>query len=143
MAEKKTKGALALPAIKVAAIFVTELDARRTGGECDDVRFSTTCRLEGGQSSPDEHYATATVSVQPENCSEEQCRPYRVEVKITIVYRRESDAVTGAKMKEFAKANAQWHVWPYARELIADITARMGYPSFYLPFIPRPIDLAE
>ena len=143
MAEKKSKDQATLPAIKVAGIFVTGVDARRAGGEYKDVSFSTTCILEGGQSSTDEHYATATVCVEPENCGQEESSPYRVEVKITIIYKRESEAVTAAKMKKFARVNAQWHVWPYARELIADITARMGYPPFYLPFIPRPIDLPE
>ena len=36
---------------------------------------------------------------------------------------------------QFALANGPFHSWPFARELIYSVTARMGFPPFVLPVL--------
>jgi hypothetical protein len=44
-------------------------------------------------------------------------------------------------LKEFAFANGTYHSWPFARQLLFDVTSRLGYLPYSLPvfkFIQRP-----
>jgi hypothetical protein len=44
-------------------------------------------------------------------------------------------------VKHFASANGAYHSWPFLRELIFGLTARIGYTPFTLPvisFLPKP-----
>ena len=52
-----------------------------------------------------------------------------------------SDPVADADLGEFAQANGIYHSWPFLRELVFGLTAKMGYPPFTLPvfrFNPKP-----
>jgi hypothetical protein len=44
-------------------------------------------------------------------------------------------------IEHFARANGAYHTWPFVRETIYSLTARMGFPPYTLPvlsFLPRP-----
>ncbi len=44
-------------------------------------------------------------------------------------------------LQHFAYANGTYHSWPFVRQLVFDLTARMGYPPYTLPvfqFNPKP-----
>jgi hypothetical protein len=44
-------------------------------------------------------------------------------------------------LKEFAFANGTYHSWPFARQLLSDVTSRLGYLPYSLPvfkFIQQP-----
>lgn len=46
-----------------------------------------------------------------------------------------------ADLEHFAYANGTYHSWPFARQLVYDLTSRMGYPPYTLPvfqFNPKP-----
>jgi len=143
MTSKKSVKKKKLYDIKIGAIFLTELEARNLGGPVEEVSFTTNASLEGAQLNEDEHRASVTISVEPEKPENIDSPPYVVKVKLTVVYKRKSNEVTPNAMEEFARSNALWHLWPYAREVIADISMRMGYPPLYLPFIPRSQNLPE
>ena len=43
-------------------------------------------------------------------------------------------------VRHFADANGRYHTWPFIREMIVSLTAKMGYRPFVLPaliFLPR------
>jgi len=49
--------------------------------------------------------------------------------------------VDQADLEHFAFANGTYHSWPFVRQLVFDLTARMGYPPYTLPvfqFNPKP-----
>jgi hypothetical protein len=52
------------------------------------------------------------------------------------------EPVAEEDLKQFASANGPYHSWPFVRELIFGMTARMGFPPFTLPVLsfapPRP-----
>jgi preprotein translocase subunit SecB len=51
------------------------------------------------------------------------------------------EPVSEEELSEFAFANGTYHSWPFVRQLLFDLTARMGYPPFSLPvfkFNPKP-----
>jgi preprotein translocase subunit SecB len=60
----------------------------------------------------------------------------------TILYHVSGDeAVADDDLGEFAFANGIYHSWPFVRQLLFDLTARMGYAPYTLPvmkFNPKP-----
>jgi len=51
-----------------------------------------------------------------------------------------AEPVPEPDLKEFAFANGTYHSWPFARQLLFDLTSRLGYLPFSLPvfkFIQR------
>lgn len=51
------------------------------------------------------------------------------------------DPIDADDLEHFAFANGTYHSWPFVRQLIFDLTARMGYPPYTLPvfqFNPKP-----
>jgi hypothetical protein len=49
--------------------------------------------------------------------------------------------VDEADLQHFAFANGTYHSWPFVRQLVFDLTSRMGYPPYTLPvfqFNPKP-----
>jgi preprotein translocase subunit SecB len=52
-----------------------------------------------------------------------------------------AEPVPESDLKEFAFANGTYHSWPFARQLLFDLTARLAYLPYSLPvfkFIQRP-----
>jgi preprotein translocase subunit SecB len=52
-----------------------------------------------------------------------------------------AEPVPESDLKEFAFANGTYHSWPFARQLLFDLTPRFGYLPYHLPvfkFIQRP-----
>jgi len=50
------------------------------------------------------------------------------------------DPVDPNDLDHFAFANGTYHSWPFVRQCVFDLTARMGYPPFNLPvfkFFPK------
>jgi preprotein translocase subunit SecB len=45
------------------------------------------------------------------------------------------EAVAEFDLAEFAFANGTYHSWPFVRQLLFDLTARMGYPPYTLPVL--------
>jgi len=43
------------------------------------------------------------------------------------------EAVLDQDLGDFAYANGTYHSWPFVRQLLFDLTARMGYPPYSLP----------
>ena len=59
-----------------------------------------------------------------------------------IFYKLSGDEPTDeGDIEHFAHANGAYHSWPFVRELIFSLTARMGFQPYTLPvllFLPRP-----
>jgi len=50
------------------------------------------------------------------------------------------DPVDQNDLEQFAFANGTYHSWPFVRQLLFDLTSRMGYPPYSLPvfkFFPK------
>lgn len=66
----------------------------------------------------------------------------RAEFKYLLSYDVVGDApVEEADLEHFAYANGTYHSWPFVRQLVFDLTSRMGYPPYTLPvfqFNPKP-----
>lgn len=66
----------------------------------------------------------------------------KADFKYVILYEVESDETFGEPdIQQFAYANGTYHSWPFVRQLLFDLTSRMGYQPFSLPtfrFNPRP-----
>jgi hypothetical protein len=66
------------------------------------------------------------------------------EAKLTylILYSLDGeDPVTDSDLQQFAFANGTYHSWPFVRQALHDLTAKMGLPPFVLPvfqFNPQP-----
>jgi preprotein translocase subunit SecB len=60
----------------------------------------------------------------------------------TILYLIAGDeAIAEQDLSDFAFANGTYHSWPFVRQLLYDITSKMGYPPYTLPvfrFNPKP-----
>jgi preprotein translocase subunit SecB len=59
-----------------------------------------------------------------------------------------AEPVPESDLKEFAFANGTYHSWPFARQLLFDLTSRLGYLPYSLPVFkfmqrPRPANPAE
>jgi preprotein translocase subunit SecB len=53
-----------------------------------------------------------------------------------ILYRiAGEEEVAEPDLAEFAFANGTYHSWPFVRQLLFDLTARMGYPPYTLPVL--------
>lgn len=63
-------------------------------------------------------------------------------MKYRIVYKLLGDQPTEpSDIEQFARANGAYHSWPFVRETIYNLTAKMGFPPYTLPvlsFLPRP-----
>jgi preprotein translocase subunit SecB len=60
-----------------------------------------------------------------------------------LIYQLSGDEpVAESDAAQFANANGAYHSWPFLRELLFGLTARMGYPPFTLPVLlfaqPKP-----
>lgn len=59
-----------------------------------------------------------------------------------LYYVSGDEAVADQDLGEFAFANGTYHSWPFVRQLLSDLTARMGYAPYTLPvlkFNPKPV----
>jgi preprotein translocase subunit SecB len=69
------------------------------------------------------------------------CEPLNADIKYLISYALQGDdPVDSSDLEHFASANGTYHSWPFVRQLLFDLTARMGYPPYNLPvfrFFPR------
>jgi hypothetical protein len=58
-----------------------------------------------------------------------------------IVYELRGEEPTATSdVEHFARANGAYHSWPFVRETIFNLTAKMGFPPYTLPvllFLPR------
>jgi preprotein translocase subunit SecB len=67
--------------------------------------------------------------------------PLNADVKYLISYELLGDEpVNPSDLEHFASTNGTYHSWPFVRQLLFDLTARMGYPPYNLPvfkFFPR------
>ena len=61
---------------------------------------------------------------------------------LLVYHLEESEPINVADLEHFAHANGAYNSWPFLRELLHSMTARMGFPSFVLPVLsfapPRP-----
>jgi preprotein translocase subunit SecB len=71
----------------------------------------------------------------------------KLQFKYVIVYSIETDEKFAEEdVRQFAFANGTYHSWPFVRQLLFDLTSKMGYPAFTLPtfrFNPKPPDKKE
>jgi hypothetical protein len=62
--------------------------------------------------------------------------------KYVILYDVQTDeSFSDVDIQQFAYANGTYHSWPFVRQLLFDLTSRMGYQPFSLPtfrFNPKP-----
>lgn len=67
--------------------------------------------------------------------------PLRADLKYVISYTLLGDEpVDPSDLGHFASANGTYHSWPFVRQLLFDLTSRMGYPPYNLPvfkFFPK------
>jgi preprotein translocase subunit SecB len=50
-----------------------------------------------------------------------------------LIYYRSSVPISDEIFEIFSDGNVQFHVWPFVREYIQDVTRRFGWPAFQLP----------
>ncbi len=54
----------------------------------------------------------------------------------TILYELAGDEeIRDGDLDEFAFANGTYHSWPFVRQLLFDLTSKMGYPPYVLPVL--------
>lgn len=70
-------------------------------------------------------------------------------IKYLIQYKLNGEeAPTEQELIAFSAVNGAYHAWPFVRELVFNLTARMGYQPFTLPVLsfhapkPKPDELA-
>lgn len=67
--------------------------------------------------------------------------PLNADLKYLISYALLGDEpINQSDLEHFASANGTYHSWPFVRQLLFDLTARMGYPPYNLPvfkFFPK------
>lgn len=56
-----------------------------------------------------------------------------VRVMYLLVYEVTGDPPTERDIEQFAKVNGVYHSWPFLRQLLFDLTAKMGLPPLTLP----------
>lgn len=56
-----------------------------------------------------------------------------VRVMYLMVYEVAGNEPSGLDVEQFAKVNAVYHSWPFLRQFLHDITAKMGLPALTLP----------
>jgi hypothetical protein len=84
-----------------------------------------------------------TVFGDPEEAAEDaQQHLFEVVCRYALIYRLdEGYAPAQEQLDAFKDGNAVFHCWPYARELVQNLTMRMGLPIPPLPFLrlaPKP-----
>ena len=58
----------------------------------------------------------------------------RIEARFVVTYTvRSDDGLTEANFDAFGERNGIYNVWPYWREFVQSITARMGLPPLTVP----------
>jgi preprotein translocase subunit SecB len=66
----------------------------------------------------------------------------QADFKYLISYQLETEETfSEGDIAQFAFANGTYHSWPFVRQMIFDLTSRMGYPPYTLPvfkFNPKP-----
>ncbi len=66
-------------------------------------------------------------------------REFGFDVQVLMRARFQSDTALGQRhWEEFAQLQAVFLFWPYVRELISNLTNRMGLPPFTLPLLQIP-----
>ncbi len=50
-----------------------------------------------------------------------------------LIYYRSSVPINDEIFEIFSDGNVQFHVWPFVREYMQDVTRRFGWPAFQLP----------
>ncbi|MEH7303220.1 protein-export chaperone SecB [Neobacillus drentensis] len=66
--------------------------------------------------------------------SETQAKVFEINFIYTLLYELPVDKTYDEEyLERFAKVNAPINIWPYARELVSNLTTRMGFPSLYIP----------
>ncbi|MFL6199141.1 MAG: hypothetical protein ACJ76J_08195 [Thermoanaerobaculia bacterium] len=56
-----------------------------------------------------------------------------VQVIYLLVYEVSGDPPTERDVEQFARVNGVYHSWPFLRQLLFDLTAKMGLPPLTLP----------
>jgi preprotein translocase subunit SecB len=56
-----------------------------------------------------------------------------VRVMYLMVYEVAGNAPIESDVEQFAKVNAVYHSWPFLRQFLHDLTAKMGLPALTLP----------
>jgi hypothetical protein len=68
--------------------------------------------------------------------SEPSERLFKIDCTFEVCYRlRDSYAPTDEEKSSFSKGTAVFNCWPYAREFLRDITARLGHQTPALPLL--------
>ena len=50
-----------------------------------------------------------------------------------VIYELQGEMPSEYDLHHFADANGRYHTWPFAREMVVSLTAKMGYVPFVLP----------
>jgi preprotein translocase subunit SecB len=129
-----------------------------------DIRLSeiaaASARRVQGNLEPDLSHECEAIRLEIPNLFEVVCR-YRFSVKTggsevasamfryVLLYELEGDEdIPEEGLSDFAFANGTYHSWPFVRQLLYDLTAKMGYPPYTLPVLkfnpkaPRPTEEA-
>jgi hypothetical protein len=120
--------------IRLAEIAAVALPRIKGPLEPNVTHNCTPTRREGGALEVSCDYSfTATVA---------ETEVAKATVKFLISYELEGeDPFSDADIQQFAFANGTYHSWPFVRQLLFDLTARMGYAPYNLPvfkFNPKP-----
>lgn len=99
----------------------------------DTDRVALNLRLGSGATPLDQAWGLAyfewLVPVAPPPEQPEQCQHARVSCEIEIGYEfAAGTAVTEAQQRAFARVNAGYHAYPYAREFLSSSLSRLGLP---------------
>jgi hypothetical protein len=100
--------------------------------------FKATASVEG---TPGKFLVLASLDLQVKASEGENQPLVRIRAKFELRYRVPSDyPLMRMELAAFARVNGIYNAWPYFREIVQNITGRMGLPSLILPVyrIPRP-----
>lgn len=69
-----------------------------------------------------------------------------IKVVYLLTYEVLGDALEGRDVEQFSRVNGAYHSWPFLRQLLFDLTAKLGLPTLTLPVfqaLPRAKDIGE
>ncbi|MEV0136852.1 hypothetical protein AB0H83_51565 [Dactylosporangium sp. NPDC050688] len=65
-----------------------------------------------------------------------------IDVSFAALYQvKDAERATESHLRRFGETRLMLHVIPFLREFLANMTNRLGIPTFYLPLLSRAVDV--
>ena len=121
--------------VQLGSLWLHSLQTKRIDEIPED--FEPSLEMQGRLLDWDDKAAESEMRVGVRAVDED--RKFGFDVQVLMRARFQSDTALGQRhWEEFAQLQAVFLFWPYVRELISNLTNRMGLPPFTLPLLQIP-----